>query len=292
VLTLLRVSGWPRCEAALRMLERSRETGLAELLQQREAASPDHGGLRFVADTLGRWLRRHPGDPLDLGPAGAEAIVAMTCSWSVGLTHALAHEPRNMAELCEEVTAFYSEDATHDHIEALVRTGQAELLYGDGSGETRYALTAWGKEALAPLIAAARHECRFPQAEILPPEALDAQAAFQVSLPLLKLPPELRGTCRLGVLLSSEEPAPVGATVEVDGGRVVSSSILLERDPETWVTGTPQQWCEAVIDPIAAAKLDVGGDTTLAGALLKALHERLFGGGASATDPGWARRSA
>jgi len=276
VLTLLRASGWPRRAAALQMLVRSRETGLGELLRRREHEGAGEDRLRVVA-ALERWLGRRPDGPLDLGPAGSEAIVAMTCSWSVALTHALAGAPRTMAELHEEVTAFYTKEALREHVEAMVRTGQAEPLYGAGEEETRYALTTWGMEALAPLIVAVRHECRFPQADILPPELLDAEAAFQVSLPLLKLPAELRGRCRLAVLLEGKEPAPAGATVEVAGGRVVSSSILLEEDPETWVTGTPLQWCEAVIDPATATKLDVGGDTALAGALLAALHERLFG---------------
>lgn len=276
VTTLLQVSGWPQGEALLEMLHASREIGFGELLRRRQDARAGEDGLRFVADTLERWLRRHPGGPLDLGPAGSEAIVAMICSWSVALTHALAHEPRSIEEIEGEVPAFDSEKAMHEHIEALVRTGQAEPLRGDDRGKTRYALTEWGMEALTPLIAAAHYECRFPREEILPPEVLDAEAAFQVSLPLLRLPPELRGTCRLSVLLPGEEPAPAGATVEVAGGRVVSSSILLEQDPETWVTGTPLQWCEAIVNPVAAAKLDVGGDAALAGALLDALHERLF----------------
>jgi len=32
-----------------------------------------------------------------------------------------------------------------------------------------------------------------------------------------------------------------------------------------------------VINPATAAKLDIGGDIALAGALLEALHQRLFG---------------
>jgi hypothetical protein len=276
VLTLLRVGGWPRREATLRMLERSRENGLGELLRRREPEGASDHSLRFVTATLERWLGEHPGDPLDLGPAGAEALVAMICCWSAAVTHALAREPRTLAELCEEVTAIFGEDTVQEHLDALVRTGQAEPLHGDGSGATRYALTAWGMEAIAPLIAAVHHEGRFPQEEIMPPEILDAEASFQISLPLLKLPTELRGTCRLSVLLEGEEPAPAGATVEVADGGVVSSSTLLDRDPETWATGTPLQWCAAVVNPAAAAKLDVGGDTALAGALLTALHERLF----------------
>ena len=77
--------------------------------------------------------------------------------------------------------------------------------------------------------------------------------------------------------LAGEEPLRAGATVEVRGGRVVSSSILLEQDPDTWATGSPVEWCDAVVDPTAATRLETGGDTQLTGALLAALHEKLFG---------------
>ena len=70
--------------------------------------------------------------------------------------------------------------------------------------------------------------------------------------------------------------ARAGATVEVRRGRVVSSSILLEQDPHTWATGSPVEWCDAVVDP-TTVRLETGGDTQLTGALLAALHERLFG---------------
>jgi len=79
------------------------------------------------------------------------------------------------------------------------------------------------------------------------------------------------------VQVSADQPLTAGATAQVDGGAVVSSTPLLEEEPETWVTGDPLGWCETVIDP-TADKLDAGGDTELAQALLEALHGRLFGG--------------
>ncbi len=60
------------------------------------------------------------------------------------------------------------------------------------------------------------------------------------------------------MLLPGDEPLIAGATAKVDRGVVVSSSALLDEQPETWVTGDPLDWCETVIDP-GAEKLQAGG---------------------------------
>lgn len=66
-----------------------------------------------------------------------------------------------------------------------------------------------------------------------------------------------------------------GATVEVREGRIASTSILLAQKPKTWATGSPVEWCDAVVD-LASGLLDIGGDTDLAKVLLDALHRRLL----------------
>ncbi len=287
-LTLLLVSGWRDREALLELLETSRYSGLCELIEERDEhptrtlgpgdrearmTSPAQlDRLRFVAATLERWLRT--GESPGHRPPEAEAIAAMACCWSAAVTHALAMGPQTIAELARAVPSLYGEDIAQEHVEALERTSQARSL--PGGGEARYALTEWGMEAIAPLIAAAHYETAFPQVDVMPPEILDAEATFQLAAPLIRLPADLYGTCRLSVRLPDDDSVLAGATVEVRQGRIVASSILLEREPETWVTGLPRDWCEAVVDP-AAAQLEFGGDADLAGALLEALHQRLFG---------------
>jgi hypothetical protein len=108
---------------------------------------------------------------------------------------------------------------------------------------------------------------------------------FQLLAPLLDLPSHLRGTCHLKVQLPpegrvqppNEDRFVAGAAVDIAGGRIVSSSILLELEPQTWASGTPRDWCETAVNP-AATRLAMGGDKELGNALLTALHERLFGG--------------
>jgi hypothetical protein len=105
------------------------------------------------------------------------------------------------------------------------------------------------RRGFAPIAAAARMELHYPEPDVAPPEALDVDAAFQLTLPLLWLPPEVSGTCRLDVRIPGEGDFAVGAMAEVAEGRVVSSTPLLEEKPETLITGTPLQWLDTLVDP-------------------------------------------
>lgn len=227
----------------------------------------------FVAATMERWLRNCPSGPLELGLRGAHALAPLVCSWSATVTHALAPEALTLAELGRMV-GILDREAVAGHVEAMERCGQVEAVTGDT--ETRYRLTDWGREGIAPIVAAVRYECRYPEDDVLPPDVFDVEAAFQMALPLLRLPSELRGSCRLGVRITGGEPLIAGATALVDEGRVLSYSPLLDENPETWAMGTPLDWCEAVVDP-TTEKVETGGHRELAAALLTALHERLFG---------------
>lgn len=228
----------------------------------------------FVAGTIERWLRRCPRGPLELGLAGARALAPMVCSWSAMLTHALAPGPLTLAELQRTLAVLDPEGIEH-RLETMIDSGQAEALYGSGRAPT-FALTDWGREAISLIVAAVRYELRYPEDDVLAPDVFDAEAAFQMALPLIEAPTELHGTCRAGVRIPGEEELVSGSTAQIEDGRLVASSPLLDRVPETWVTGTPLDWCETVIDP-SEAKLDMGGDVALAQGLVEALHERLFG---------------
>ena len=233
--------------------------------------------MLFVSGTIERWLLRCPQGPLELGLAGARALAPMVLAWSATLTHALASGPLTLAELERALAAVLDPETLEQQLESMVNSGQAEALYGSGRAPS-YALTDWGREAVSPIVAAVRYEQRYPEDDVLAPDVFDVEAAFEMALPLVHLPGELRGTCRAGVRLPGAEGEELvaGSTVEVEGGRIAAASPLLDRVPETWATGTPLDWCEAVIDP-AAAGLDMGGDVELAGGLIEALHERLFG---------------
>lgn len=292
-LTLLRAGGWSERLDLLGRLELSRYQGLNLLLDvweepcgatrdpqrrqplgSRSEADAEHAVA--VADALARWLHRRPSGPLMLGAESVEAVVAMACGWSTAVLHALAERPVTFEELAEEIDAILDEEILEEHVELLVRTGQAEIFQELGR-PLRYQLTEWGREALAPLICAVRREAHLPDEDILPPEILDVEAAFKLALPLLALPDDLVGSCHLCVLVDPERPLVAGAKVDVAGGGVLATSILLEEEPETWVRGTPREWCDALVDPGASPPLRGGGDEQLGEALIAALSERLFG---------------
>lgn len=227
----------------------------------------------FVAYAMERWLRNRPEGPLELGPEAGEPLSALVCCWSATVTHALAPEPLTLDEL-DRAVGILERDVVEEHLEAMVRSGLAGAH--EGQGETRYSLSDWGREGIAPIVAAVRYECHYPDVDVMPPDVFDAEAAFAMALPLLRLPPRLRGSCLLGVRIVGEETLMAGATVEVDRGAVLAASPLLDQNPETWVTGTALDWCETVVDP-ATAKLEAGGDAELTDALITALHAKLFG---------------
>ena len=277
----------PRGEAVLRVLEDDEGDyefedegggGTATLDAERAPepayrASAKGAQIVYVAAILRRWLRNCPEGPLEIGAQGGAAIASLLCGWSATVIHALAREPLTLAELDRAVEPIPEREVVAEHVEAMRMVGQVEAL--EDGGETRCALTDWMREGIAPIVAAAWVEVHHPEEHMAPPDVLDVEAAFEMALPLLRLPPDLRGTCRLGVQIPGGPPLMAGATVEVERGAVASSSTLLEESPETFATGSPLDWLDTLIDP-AAGKITVGGDTRLAGALIESLHERLF----------------
>jgi DNA-binding HxlR family transcriptional regulator len=237
-------------------------------------ASAKGAEMLFVGFTLERWLRNCPNGPLKIGPEATGAIATLVCCWSATVTHAFAGQPLTLSELEREVSTL-SPETLDEHLQAMVKTGMVETR-PDSGGETRYAVTDWLREGVAPLSAAARMERRHLEKDTASPDILDVEAAFQLALPLVKLPPDLAGRCRLGVQIPGDGALMVGATVEVEAGRVISASPLLDEDAETFATGSPIDWLDTLVDP-SAGRIKLGGDTRLAGALVDALYEALFG---------------
>jgi DNA-binding HxlR family transcriptional regulator len=229
----------------------------------------------FVSFNLKRWLLNSPRGQLRVGmPAAGEAIAALLCCWSATVIHGLAGGPRSLAELNELVEPL-DFDVLEEHVKAMERNDQVEARIGP-DGTTRYAVTKWLREALVPIAVAGRQEIHFPPPpdDVLPPDRLDVEAAFQLSLPLVALPRELSGTCRLSARL--EDDSLAGVTARVEGGCVVSCESRLDEAAGTWAHGSVIEWLDTVVDPTTAL-LEVGGDARLAGALIEGLYESLFG---------------
>lgn len=231
--------------------------------------------LLFVGFALERWLHDCPDGPLALGPDAAPALSALLNGWASTVIHALAASPQTIAEVVETI-AVLDYDRVEERIGEMLHAGLVDVLDGTG-GEQRFGVTEWLRPAIAPLAAAARQELRHPLDDTAPIAALDVQAAFLLTLPLLELPQELSGTCSLAVDLEDGVPgSPTGVTVRVERGRLVSCDVRLDGEADAWASASAAAWLDTVIEQ-DTRQLRSGGDRRLAGALLGALHERLFG---------------
>jgi hypothetical protein len=240
----------------------------------RARATPAGEEFLFVAFTLQRWLRSCPRGPLEIGvPDAGDAIAALLCGWSATVTHGLAARTRTLSEL-DEVVAPLEFEILDEHIVAMERSGLAEAR-SNGDDAIGYAATMWLREGLAPIAAAARHEFHHPLGDTLPPDRLDVEAAFQLALPLVVLPRELSGSCRLDVRLDDGREDVVSATAQVKRGRVVAVEAQPGKRPDAWAAGSTLDWLDTVVDP-RAARLEAGGEPRLVKALVEGLYDALF----------------
>jgi DNA-binding HxlR family transcriptional regulator len=258
---------------------------LSPALREQLRLPPAGAGIaepHYVARVLATWLQGSPAGPLRIREEeGMLAIAALVAGWSSTVVHALSGAALTFEEL-EERTGAVRREALKARIEALEDACLVELLEGP-DGEVRYAATPWLRRAIAPLAAAARHECRSGSPESAPPDELDVGAAFLLTLPLVELSAELSGACRLGAWMphggrpiAGARQGMAGVVARVESGHVVSVDLKLDPPPRGWAAGSPLDWLETVIDP-SAERVDVGGSARLAEALIEGLHALLFG---------------
>jgi hypothetical protein len=237
-------------------------------------ASPAGQELLVVGAVLERWLDSCPERSLRLGPDAGPALSALLSGWSSTVMHALAAKPLTVAE-ATEVVGTLSYDVVEERIEGMANTGLLDALSGDG--ETRYAPTDWLSEGIAPLAAAARMEQRFPFGDTAPTAALDVEAAFLLTLPLLELPADLSGSCSLAVELSEGVlPSPAGVTARIDEGRIVSIEAHLDEKADVRASASAADWLDTLIEP-DVKRVRTGGERRLARRLIYELHQTLFG---------------
>ncbi len=242
----------------------------------------------LVADALEAWLERAPQGPISLGSEPAKAAIrALVGAWGSTMLRALAARPLSLTEL-DGLIADLSYPGIERRLAAMRAARQVEQAPGQGAGRP-YAVTPWLRQAVAPISVAGRCECRHlaDEAEVL--TRIDIEAAFLLSVPLVKLPEGHSGECLLAVDTSGSELAPAesesahprlaGVRVTVVDGRVVSCVSKLENDPGTWVLGTVETWLDAFIE----GRLDglrIGGDDpglvrSLTAELYNSLHTHI-----------------
>lgn len=230
--------------------------------------------IPFVGIVLQPWLDRCPDGPVELGVEAGPVLAPLLTGWCSMVTHALAAEPLTAVETHDAIQIL-DLDTVEARIESMEEVGQLEALPGP-EGEPRYAVTEWLRLGIAPLAAAARVELRHPPGDTAAIAALDVEASFLLTLPLLELPAGLSGSCSMAVELDEGvNGSPAGITAHVENGRVVSCERRLVEDADAWATGSAGDWLDALIEP-DTKRVHFGGDRALAGSLLSGLHEVLF----------------
>lgn len=236
----------------------------------------------FIAD---RWLQAAPHGPLlfDSAEAG-QAVLALAEGWTATVVHVLARGPHTFDELLEATEDDLGRAELEHQLAEMRRAHQVEALVGE-DGAAIYAANEWLRAGIAALIASARFERREPHEDALPIDTLDVEAGFLSSLSLVELRPELSGTCSLGLRLDEDEDACLtGVTARVDRGQIVSCEPGLDRGADAWAAGTAGDWLDTVIEP-DVERVHTGGDRWLAQALVRTLHETLFGAPATPPEP-------
>ena len=232
----------------------------------------------FVGTVLARWLRRCPQGPLKHGEESGRHMAALLGGWGSMTIHALAGGPLSAAQVCETVQVL-DRKAVDARIGAMLETGLLESAPGEGpDGEPLVQPTGWLRRAVGPLAAAARMELRFPPGDTAPIGALDVEAAFQLALPLLKLPRRFSGACSLEVELEEDvADGPAGVTARIEQGRIVACERGLDPAADATASGTTAAWLDAVIDRRTEA-ISSSGDGRLLKRILRELHRALFKG--------------
>jgi DNA-binding HxlR family transcriptional regulator len=238
--------------------------------------TPSGEEMLFVSETLEGWLAKAPSGLLPFGGDGAtEAIEALADSWSSTMLHSLATGPRSLDELdgASDATGYPSPQRCLD---AMRFSGQVEARRGAGESAA-YSVTDWLRLGVAPIVAAARMEDRHlvSSPDVAP---LDVEACFLLSVPLMRLPVDRSGSCRFALELDNAVSSqPAGVMVQVEEGRIVAVTPDLQGAPEAGATGDLSTWFDAVIDA-NPDDMELGGDRSLATALVYELHRVLFGG--------------
>lgn len=231
--------------------------------------------LLFVLNVLESWLDRAPDGVVELGGNAAKAAIkALAEGWSATMLRALAARALSLTEL-DRVIGSLSYPSLERRLSAMRLADLVEPQPGNGRG-TPYAVTGWLRHGVAPLAAAARWERHHCPRVTAPIGRLDMEAALLLAVPLLRLPPELSGSCRIAAEVPNGKRRFAGAMVEVEEGKIASCSTKLQGDPDAWGLGSTSAWLSAMLEH-DLDRLELGGDCRLVRALIDGLHGSLFG---------------
>ena len=249
-------------------LERQRQAAFPGTV---EYASTESGrALLGIGQILERWLQEAPVGPITLGTtASKSATKALVEGWSTNIIRALAAKPLSLTDLNRLIPRI-SYPSLERRLGALRLADLVEPYPGEGRG-TPYRATPWLRRAIVPLAAGAWWERRYLAD---PPQIgrLDVEAAFLLAIPLIELPPEVSGKCRLAVeIQGGSSPVFAGVLICVEDGKVVSCSSRLEGEAEGWASGSASSWMRRMNGQ--EADLEIGGDADLVREIVEAIRK-------------------
>lgn len=243
--------------------------------------TPTGKELLFVAAVVERWMAAAPEGPIAPGSRAAKvAVKSLAGGWSSAMMRALAGQPLSLTEL-DGLIPDVSYSSLERRLGKMRGSRQIEPAPGGGRG-TPYLVTDWLRRSIAPLCAAGRCERRRLPEQAPPITPIEVEAAFLLSIPLVRLQRSLSGTCMLAVRTDGPEtedgkPPVAGVTVGVKAGEVVSCAAQVTEFPRSWALGSPSTWLDVVIDG-GLEGLRFGGASPWLGAdLAQGLHDALFG---------------
>ena len=249
-------------------LERQRQAAFPGTV---EYASTESGrALLGIGQILERWLQEAPVGPISLGTtASKSATKALVEGWSTNIIRALAAKPLSLTDLNRLIPRI-SYPSLERRLGALRLADLVEPYPGEGRG-TPYRATPWLRRAIVPLAAGAWWERRYLAD---PPQIgrLDVEAAFLLAIPLIELPAEVSGKCRLAVeIQSGSSPVFAGVLICVEEGKVISCSSRLEGEAEGWASGSASNWMRRMNGQ--EADLEIGGDADLVREIVEAIRK-------------------
>lgn len=279
LVNLRREAGFPPQTTMRGYLRELTEAGVVERHRSNEFPGPvayeltDSGrGLLEAAFLLAAWLGNAPQRPIAFGSSEAKyAVKTLVDGWTSGMVHVLAAHPLSLTEL-NNVISSLSYPSLERRFAAMRRLGLLESAPRNARG-TPHTVTTWLRQAVTPLVAAARWEQCHLREKADPVSGCDIEAAFLLSIPLLHLPEDATGTCRVAVQVKKNGTlgGVVGAMAELRTGTVSSCSAQLEGSADAWASGPAAAWLTAIANEDPRG-LELGGESRLATALVEGLH--------------------
>lgn len=234
------------------------------------------GKLLTVGEVLRSWLQNAPDGPIELGSIAAKsAIKALLDGYEANVIRALAARPLALTELSRVIPSV-SYPTLERRLTAMRLVGLVEPCPERNGRVAPYRVTPWLRFAVAPMTAAVGWE-RLCDSENAPAMSRsDVETAFLLAVPLLDLPPEASGSCRLAVELGrGSDLIFAGVTVAVEEGEVRSCVSRLEGRSDAWATGTVLDWFRW-LRGAGNHRMEIGGDSSLAHTFADGLRQAFF----------------